>query len=526
MADGEPRGSLPEHPSELRTINFSLSLSFSLSQANSTASTLAKLLARESKRVQELWSVSSNVHSVVEDQWRGPGAGGRGSQRTLEMDSQAELLQEAKSIRASSEEERTETVGERHSKGLLSTLFVARMIITKVLSCFRFLLSNAELRTDFLACGLLDVMRDAFHVLSVLTNGEEVEAIGLDVQVLIMDTLCAVRSELEEGFVTRFLPLCVDLVKSPRWMRKQSAAKFMASCVTSDQQRRRLGDDGVVACLVDLVESMPADMLEDTCGALINLLIDVDNAWEFWELGGGEIISGHMHSSNVVVHNSAIMILKIVIIFFPNAAYEQIPERCFDYAWRRDKPVTSRGVAQVGAPNVFKAIEEEVLRRRKAQDYLDAGQLEEQFASDRLHLLKEAYKVHDEFAIGLIDDENFLGLLKDLGVHVEEQVALSILDDFDTDGNGLLDFGEFLEMILKLDEYLQKNSLGRFVFKASRSSAAARTRQAVGAIESPVSDCGERMSHGGQQNGLSGGTWLKRWSAMVATGTKSSGGGA
>merc|ERR1712202_114826 len=76
--------------------------------------------------------------------------------------------------------------------------------------------------------------------------------------------------------------------------------------------------------------------------------------------------------------------------------------------------------------------------RKKAKGGLSEEQIEE---------IREAFNLFDADASGMIDVRELKAAMRALGFEVKKEELKKMISDIDNDGNGSIEFGEFLEMM-------------------------------------------------------------------------------
>merc|ERR1712076_353798 len=70
-----------------------------------------------------------------------------------------------------------------------------------------------------------------------------------------------------------------------------------------------------------------------------------------------------------------------------------------------------------------------------------------QLTDDQLDEIREAFSLFDADASGMIDVRELRAAMRALGFEVKNEELKKMVTDVDNDGNGTIEFGEFLEMM-------------------------------------------------------------------------------
>merc|ERR1711927_57138 len=70
-----------------------------------------------------------------------------------------------------------------------------------------------------------------------------------------------------------------------------------------------------------------------------------------------------------------------------------------------------------------------------------------QLTDDQLDEIREAFSLFDADASGMIDVRELKAAMRALGFEVKNEELKKMVSDVDNDGNGTIEFGEFLEMM-------------------------------------------------------------------------------
>eukprot|EP00536_Pseudo-nitzschia_multiseries_P002086 jgi/Psemu1/235350/estExt_Genewise1.C_280011 len=71
----------------------------------------------------------------------------------------------------------------------------------------------------------------------------------------------------------------------------------------------------------------------------------------------------------------------------------------------------------------------------------------DQYSEEQIAEFKEAFSLFDKDGDGTIDSEELGGILRSLGNQPTEEEIEDMMREADTDGNGTIDFAEFVEMM-------------------------------------------------------------------------------
>jgi len=75
--------------------------------------------------------------------------------------------------------------------------------------------------------------------------------------------------------------------------------------------------------------------------------------------------------------------------------------------------------------------------------------MSEQFSEEQRAEFKEAFALFDKNGDGAIDAKELGGLMKKLGLTPTDAELQDMINEIDYDGNGTIDFDEFLSLIAK-----------------------------------------------------------------------------
>merc|ERR1712147_407020 len=70
-----------------------------------------------------------------------------------------------------------------------------------------------------------------------------------------------------------------------------------------------------------------------------------------------------------------------------------------------------------------------------------------QLTDEQLDEIREAFSLFDSDASGMIDVRELKAAMRALGFEVKNEELKKMVADVDNDGNGTIEFGEFLEMM-------------------------------------------------------------------------------
>merc|ERR1719160_1438553 len=88
-----------------------------------------------------------------------------------------------------------------------------------------------------------------------------------------------------------------------------------------------------------------------------------------------------------------------------------------------------------------------------------------QLTDEQLDEIREAFSLFDADASGMIDIRELKAAMRALGFEVKNEELKKMVQDIDGDGNGTIEFGEFLQMMTgKMDEKDSREDIEK-VFK-------------------------------------------------------------
>merc|ERR1712097_207220 len=92
-----------------------------------------------------------------------------------------------------------------------------------------------------------------------------------------------------------------------------------------------------------------------------------------------------------------------------------------------------------------------------------------QLTEEQLDEIREAFSLFDADASGMIDIRELKAAMRALGFEVKNEELKKMVADIDGDGNGTIEFGEFLQMMTgKIGENIDDEELQDMINQADR----------------------------------------------------------
>ena len=166
-----------------------------------------------------------------------------------------------------------------------------------------------------------------------------------------------------------------------------------------------------------------------------------------------KLLRHHMMSGVVAnvapyVGELSFCILRIVAIYHRKAISDSFDDAEIDSLYQEP-------------PDWFVPVLDEVIDKRKQEDYLELNHVAEKFDKAELEMLKRHFKEFDEDGSGSIDGDELMNLMEATGELPYAHLATDIvrkhkleqfMSEADVDGDGTLDINEFLLLFYRLRE--------------------------------------------------------------------------
>ena len=254
-----------------------------------------------------------------------------------------------------------------------------------------------------------------------------------------------IPKEIECDWTTRIA--CVRMV--PRLLKSDADICYFLS--STNRPAVASGMDS----LIDMIHSKQGLALVEPILWTILFLLQVALAVDmiFHSKRTMKLLRYHMMSGvvkNVApkVGELAYAILRITVIYHRKAICDSFNDSEVDHLYQEP-------------PAWFQTMLDDIIAKRKEEDYLQLDKIADTFDKNDLAMLKKQFKHFDEDGSGSIDGDELINLMEAVGElpygHLTSNIVRKhrldqFMADADVDGDGTLDINEFLMMFSRLRE--------------------------------------------------------------------------
>ncbi len=104
----------------------------------------------------------------------------------------------------------------------------------------------------------------------------------------------------------------------------------------------------------------------------------------------------------------------------------------------------------------------------KMADIVPSAENKWLFSDEDLLGYRAQFDAFDEDGGGTIENDELKGVLRGCGMSVTDKQVDDMIKEFDSDGNGVLDFDEFLAMMFRLQSEPSETEMKKAIFEVRR----------------------------------------------------------
>lgn len=267
----------------------------------------------------------------------------------------------------------------------------------------------------------------------------------------IMQLLMNVHScyEGEGAFVLRLRDPVLDLLKTGPWNAKNLAIKLITVVYRTDEDRWDMVDKGMVEAIFDVIQSKGNDLQEAPMVCLLHLCTHADIPPLMLNKGAAKVAASLLKAEDPIIRELAVILLKALLLY-NSFEVERVTPADQSYLLKRDIYNPQLFGAEYGG--LIQEFLQTIVENRRDQDYLINMFSEEEV--DELKLTKaelEKFQLTfmelDAECRGALEADELKLLMVLMGERMDKEEIRELLEEYDTDHSGGLDFKEFVVMM-------------------------------------------------------------------------------
>jgi hypothetical protein len=255
--------------------------------------------------------------------------------------------------------------------------------------------------------------------------------------------------DTEEAFVFSIRGIIIDLMEKGMWHARNLCVKAVILLYRSMEDKLYFCENGALDTIIDLVTSKSADLYEVPMVGLLSFMIHPDIPPIFMEKGGCKIVGDLLCVENEIVVDMSKVLLKVFGLYDPALVEASIPRHKKHLMEREDDlPIKYGGEFGGMIEQYLQRIVENrrdqhyLLEQLEPDDYDELGATDEELESYENTFMELDFNCAGELGI---DEMKMLMVM--MGEEFDEIELKEILERWDADGSGSLDFKEFVAMM-------------------------------------------------------------------------------
>lgn len=255
--------------------------------------------------------------------------------------------------------------------------------------------------------------------------------------------------DAEEPFVLSVRDIIIELMTSGMWHTRNLCVKCVLLLYRDDDNKMYFAQHGALDTIRDLVTTKSADLYEVPIVCLLSLFCHPDIPRLFLDAQFAYCIGNLLNVENDIVRDLAIVLLKVLALY-DSAEVERVVPKQKRHLMEKDDDIPMRYGEEYGG--MIEMYLQRIVENRRDQHYLleqlEADDYEELNATDEeIDSYENTFMELDFNCAGELGLDEMKMLMVMMGEEFDEEELVEILNRWDADGSGALDFAEFVHMM-------------------------------------------------------------------------------
>jgi hypothetical protein len=267
----------------------------------------------------------------------------------------------------------------------------------------------------------------------------------------IMQMLMNVHSAYagEREFVLRIRDDVIHLLATAPWNAQNICIKLITVVYREDEDRMYMLQCGVVESLKQVIESKGTDLQEAPLVCLLHMCVHEDIPFHLLNKGISRIAASLLHAEDPIIRELAVVLLKALLLY-NSTEIERVTPPDKSYLLKRDIYNPQLYGAEYGG--LVQEYLQAIVENRRDQDYLVNLFTAEEAKTHALTKVDlENYQLVfielDVECRGALDVDELKLLMVLMGERMDKDEIKELIEEYDSDGSGNLDFKEFVIMM-------------------------------------------------------------------------------
>jgi hypothetical protein len=325
-------------------------------------------------------------------------------------------------------------------KALLRTIGHANGAIReKAVYALGFLSKIAEVKTRLCTPRILKGLRNEF-VSGTMTS-----------KTTVLQILMNVHNKFagEREYLLEIREKLLELLNTGAWTARNLCIRAITVLFTEDEDKMHFLQQGVVERIAELVAAKGKDLQEAPIVALLYLCSHPDIPQLLLQKGVAKLAANMLSAEDEVIRELSVILLKALLLYNSFEVERVVPPEK-DYLLKRDLYNPQLFGAEYGG--LIQEYLQTIVENRRDQNYLI-----NMFTQEDIKLLNLTYAELETFqntfmeidaeCSGTLDIDELKLLMVLMGEKMDKDEIVELLEEYDTDRSGNLDFKEFVIMM-------------------------------------------------------------------------------
>lgn len=283
----------------------------------------------------------------------------------------------------------------------------------------------------------------------------------------------------ERPFVLRLRDEVLNLIKTGPWNTQNLCIKVVTVLYREDEDRWYMVENGLIEAVMQVIHSKGNDLQEAPMVCLLHLCVHSEIPPLLMNKGGAKIAASLLHAEDPVIRELAVILLKALLLY-NSFEIERVTPPDKSYLLKRDIYNPQLFGAEYGG--LIQEYLQTIVENRRDQDYLihmfthDEVVLY-QLTREQLEKYQLTFMELDAECRGSLDVDELKLLMVLMGERMDREEIKELLDEYDTDKSGNLDFKEFVIMMKGWNERFGKG-IAKLYNESTKRGALGKAKRA------------------------------------------------
>jgi len=252
----------------------------------------------------------------------------------------------------------------------------------------------------------------------------------------------------EEFFVTSVRDLLLKLMNDGLWYARNLCVKTIVVLYKNPDNKIYLAQNGALNAILFLISSKSSDLQEATVVALLTLISHSEVPELFLKIGGAEKMIPLLSSDNEIIRELTVVLLKALALYDAPKIKDLIPVTLIHLMETDDIPQRYGG--EYGG--LIEEYLQDIVDNRRNDHYLLKTLTEDEIKTleitdQELHAYENTFMELDMDCSGALGLDEMKMLMVMLGEKFDKDELQDLLEEYDSDKSGELEFNEFVVMM-------------------------------------------------------------------------------